>query len=102
MTDNAGRAVAQVVPNKVAGDMPIHVAAKFHTLEANTVIHAQNAALAGGAAGAAGGAAISGKLLAVILIAAGGIAGGVIAATRGGGSSPATITAGTPTVGAPR
>jgi hypothetical protein len=29
------------------------------------------------------------------------VAGGAVAATRGGGTSPTTITAGTPTVGAP-
>jgi hypothetical protein len=103
MTDNTGRAAAQgIVPNKVAGDMQIRVVARFKNLDANTVIHQQNAA----AAGAAASGAISGKVLAIILVAAAGVAGGVVAATRGGGSSPTptptvTITVGTPTVGAP-
>jgi hypothetical protein len=102
MTDNTGRAAAQgIVPNKVAGDMQIRVVARFKNLDADTIIHQQNAAGAGAASGA-----ISGKVLAIILVAAAGVAGGVVAATRGGGSSPTptptvTITVGTPTVGAP-
>ncbi len=102
MTDNTGRAVAQgMVPNKVAGDVQIRVVARFKSLDANTVIHEQNAV----ATAAAAGGAISGKVLAIILIAAAGVAGGVVAATRGGGSPTptptVTITAGPPTVGAP-
>jgi hypothetical protein len=102
MTDDTGRAVARgMVPNKVAGDVQIRVVARFRSLDANIVIHQQNVAAAAAAAAAAGGA-ISGKVLAVILIvAAAGAAGGAVAATRGGGTSPTTITAGTPTVGAP-
>lgn len=103
MTDNTGRAAAQgIVPNKVAGDMQIRVVARFKNLDADTIIHQQNAAGAGAASGA-----ISGKVLAIILVAAAGVAGGVVAATRGGGSpsstqpSTVTITVGTPTVGAP-
>jgi hypothetical protein len=102
MTDNTGRAVAQgIVPNKVAGDVQIRVVARFKSLDANTVIHQQNAVAAGAASGA-----ISGKVLAIILIAAAaGAAGGVVAATRGGNnrtpSSIVTITVGTPVVGAP-
>jgi len=102
MTDDAGRAAVRgMVPNKVAGDVQIRVTAQFKGLNADTVIHQQNAAAA--AAGAAAGGAISGKLLAIILIAAaaGAAAGGALAATRGGGTSPVTITAGAPTVGAP-
>ncbi len=102
MTDNTGRAVALgMVPNKVAGDVQIRVVARFKSLDANTVIHEQNAV----ATAAAAGGAISGKVLAIILIAAAGVAGGVVAATRGGGSPTptptVTITAGPPTVGAP-
>ena len=98
MTDDAGRAVARgIVPNKVAGDVQIRVVARYKNLDANTVIHQQNAS----AATAATGGAISGKVLAIVLIAAAGVAAGVVAATRGGGSTPVTITAGTPTVGAP-
>jgi len=102
MTDDAGRAVARgMVPNKVAGDVQIRVVARFKNLDANAIIHQQNVAAATAAAAATGGA-ISGKVLAIILIvAAAGAAGGAVAATRGGGSNPVTITAGTPTVGAP-
>jgi hypothetical protein len=102
MTDDAGHAVARgMVPNKLAGDVQIRVVARYKNLDANTTIHQQNVAAAA-AAGAAASAGISGKVLAIILVvAAAGVAGGVVAATRGGGASPTTITAGTPTVGAP-
>ena len=99
VTDDTGRAVARgIVPNKVSGDVQMRVVARLKSLNAETVIHQQNAA-----ATAAAGGAISGKVLAIILItAAAGVAGGVIAATHGGGgSAPVTITPGTPTVGAP-
>ncbi len=103
VTDDTGRAVAQgIVPNKVPGDMQIRVVVRYKNLDADTVIHQQNAAAA-----AAAGGAISGKVLAIILItAAAGVAGGVVAATRGGNggrqpSSIVTITVGTPVVGAP-
>jgi len=102
-TDNAGRALARgIVPNKVAGQAPIRVVARFRTLEANTVINTQNVVVAGAAGGVTAGAGISAKVLALIVIAAAGVAGGVVAATRGGGSTPVTVTAGTPAVGAPR
>jgi len=102
MTDDAGHAVARgMVPNKVAGDVQIRVVARFKSLNADTIIHQQNVAAAAAAAGTAG-AAISGKVLAIIIaVAAAGVAGGAVAATRGGGTSSTTITAGTPTVGAP-
>jgi len=102
MTDDAGHAVARgMVPNKLAGDVQIRVVARYKNLDANTTIHQQNVAAAA-AAGAAASAGISGKVLAIILVvAAAGVAGGGVAATRGGGASPTTITAGTPTVGAP-
>jgi len=126
-TDSAGRALAPgIVPNDVAGNVKIRVVARYKALEAEAVINTQNvlgaAAAAGGATvggaaggGAAGGGAagagaaaggISSKLLLIIGIAAAGVAGGVFAVTRGGGSSsssssPVTVTAGTPTVGAP-
>jgi hypothetical protein len=102
MTDDAGHAVARgMVPNKLAGDVQIRVVARYKNLDANTTNPQQNVAAAA-AAGAAASAGISGKVLAIILVvAAAGVAGGVVAATRGGGASPTTITAGTPTVGAP-
>jgi len=102
MTDDAGHAVARgMVPNKVAGDVQIRVVARYKSLNADTIIHQQNIAAAAATAGTAG-AAISGKVLAIIIaVAAAGVAGGAVAATRGGGTSPTTITAGTPTVGAP-
>ena len=68
VTDDTGRAVARgMVPNKVAGDVQIRVVARFKDLDANTVIHEQNVAVA---TAAAASGAISGKLLAIILIAA--------------------------------
>ncbi len=105
LTDNAGRATAHGIrANNVAGNVEIRVTAQYHNLNASTVIHQQNAALAGAAAGGA----ISGKLLAVILIGAAAAAGGVVAATRGNGSStpapsapPVIIAPGNPTVSAP-
>ena len=105
MTDDAGHAVARgMVPNKATGDVQIRVVARFKNLGANAIINQQNVAAA--TAAVAAGATISGKVLAVILVAAAaGVAGGVVAATRGGSSAvtitPVTITAGTPTVGAP-
>lgn len=106
VTDDTGRAVVRgIVPNKVVGKVQIRVVARFRSLQADAIISQENVAAAV-AAGAATGGAISGKLLAILLIAAAGAAGGAVAATRGGGASPApsptvTITAGTPTVGAP-
>ena len=102
VTDDTGHAVARgMVPNKVSGDVQIRVVARYKNLDANTVIHQQNVAAAA-AAGATASAGISGKVLAIIIaVAAAGVAGGVVAATRGGGTSPTTISAGTPTVGAP-
>jgi hypothetical protein len=101
VTDDTGHAVARgMVPNKVAGDVQIRVVARFKSLGAETIIHQQNVAAA--AAAVAAGGAISAKVLAIIIaVAAAGVAGGAVAATRGGGTSPTTITAGTPTVGAP-
>jgi len=98
VTDDTGRAVARgIVPNKVAGNVQIRVVARYKNLAAEAVINQTNAAAAAATSGA-----ISGKVLAIILVAAAaGVAGGVVAATRGGGTSPVTITAGTPTVGAP-
>jgi hypothetical protein len=102
MTDDTGHALARgMVPNKVTGDVQIRVVARFKSLGAETIIHQQNVAAAAAAVGTAG-AAISGKVLAIIIaVAAAGAAGGAVAATRGGGTSPTTITAGAPTVGAP-
>jgi hypothetical protein len=109
-TDNAGHALVRgIVPNKVAGQVQMRVVAKFRTLEANAVINTQNVAVAAAAGGAAGGvgggvaagAGISAKVIVIVALAAAGVAGGAVAVTRGGGSTPVTVSAGTPTVGAP-
>jgi hypothetical protein len=105
MTDNAGRAVAQgIFPNKVAGDVQMHVVAHFGNLNGNATIRSRNVAsaaaaaaaiaAAGGAgiAGASGGAATAGlSSLAVIGIVGGvaivGVVGGLAAAGAFSGSS---------------
>jgi len=103
-TDAQGRAVAaHIKRNNVAGQMQIRVTASYSGQTATALITQTN--LAGGSS--PGLSATAKVLIAVGL--AGGAAAGAIAATHGGGSSntpapaPAiTITAGTPTVGAPR
>ena len=110
MTDQQGRAVATGLrPNNIAGKFQIRVNATYQGMTGNATI-AQTNAMA--AAAAAGG--VSGKLLAIIAVAGGAAAGGAILATRGGKATPATpstppasrptvsISAGTPSVGAPR
>jgi hypothetical protein len=105
MTDNAGRAVAQgIFPNKVAGDVQMHVVAHFGNLNGNATIRSRNVASAaaaaaaiaaaggGGIAGASGGAATGGlSSLAVIGIVGGvaivGVVGGLAAAGAFSGSS---------------
>jgi hypothetical protein len=106
-TDAQGRAVATGLrPNSVQGNFQIHVSASNQGRTATAVINQTNSL---SAAAAAGG--ISAKTLAIILAVGGGAAvGGIVAATRGGRSAPTaapgppatTITAGTPTVSAPR
>jgi hypothetical protein len=113
VTTNAqGRAVATGIrPNNINGPMQIRVTASYQGQTASSVINQTNVngGAAGGGGGAAGGGMSTGAKVAIILVIVGAAAaGGAIAATRGGGSStPAApagiaITAGTPSVGAPK
>lgn len=118
MTDAQGRAVAMGIrPNNVNGPMQIRVTASFSGATASAVINQTNVNGSGGGGGSSGAATttstgLSGgaKLAIILLIVGGAAAGGIIAATHGGGggssSTPVTppivITAGTPTVGAPK
>ena len=117
VTTNAqGRAVATGIrPNNINGPMQIRVTASYQGQTASAVINQTNVGGAAGGSGAttttAGTGLSTGAKIAIILAIAGGAAaGGVIAATRGGGGGgnnnnmppPFVITAGTPTVGAPK
>jgi len=104
-TDSLGRATAKGIrPNQLTGKMQIRVSASANGQSVSTIITQMNVV------GASGGAGLSttAKVLIVVAVAAGGAVGAVLA-TRGSSSSstaasgPAaiTITAGTPTVGAP-
>jgi hypothetical protein len=107
-TDAQGRAAALGIKrNNVSGQMQIRVSASAGGATATAVITQTNVAATSGA-----GLSTTAKVLIIVGLAGGAVAGGVIA-TRGGGSSssggggtPATpsitITAGTPSVGAPK
>ena len=103
-TDAQGRAAASGIKrNNVSGQMQIRVTASYAGQTATAIITQTN--LAGGAGP---GLSTTAKILIAVGI-AGGAAAGAIAATHGGGSSsspaappPITITAGSPSVGAPR
>lgn len=92
-TDQAGRAVAVVKPNAVAGNYQMSVRATKGTLAGVAVVKGANVL------GAAGGIAGLGVGLTVAII-AGVVAGGVIAGTQltGGGSSRTRVSVGTPTL----
>ena len=98
-----GRATAAAIRrNNLSGQMQIRVTASFAGQTANAMITQTNVAAAAGAAGLSATA----KLLIILGVAAGAATAGAIVATRGGSSSPAapppiTISAGSPTVGAP-
>jgi hypothetical protein len=99
ITDAQGKAVARgIQPNKVSGKLQIRVNAKYQGLTQSTVITQTNAA----SAAAAGAGGISGKLLTLILVGAAAAAAGTAVALTRGGSPTAVVTAGTPTVGAPK
>ena len=99
-TDAQGRAVARGIKiNGIPGQMQIRVTASYQGQTATAAITETN--LGGGGKGLSKTA----KIIIIVALAAGATAG-AIAATRGGSSAPAaappiTITAGTPTVGAP-
>jgi hypothetical protein len=106
-TDAQGRAVARGIKfNNLSGQMQIRVTASSSGQTATAVITQTNVA---GAAASGTGLSTTAKVLIVVGIAAGAAVGAVLA-TRGGSSSSSsgtpsapsiTITAGTPTVGAP-
>lgn len=103
-TDNLGRASAKGIrPNHQLGKMQIRVTASANGLTASATITQMNVA----GANVGGGLSTTAKVLIVVGIAAGAAAGAIVA-THGGSSSSSgststgvTITAGTPTVGAP-
>jgi hypothetical protein len=102
-TDSLGRAAATGIrPNHVTGQMQIRVTASHNGLSASATITQMNVV----GANVGGGLSTTAKVLIVVAVAAGAAAGAIIA-TRGGGSSSTsttsaiTITAGTPSVGAP-
>jgi|HubBroStandDraft_6_1064221.scaffolds.fasta_scaffold293493_2 hypothetical protein len=101
-----GRAAASAIKrNNLSGQMQIRVTASFAGQTANAIITQTNVAAAAGA----GGLSATAKLLIILGIAGAAAAAGAVIATRGGSSSPSsppaappiTITAGSPTVGAP-
>ena len=106
MTDSRGRAVAKGMRvNNLQGKFQIQVQASYEGTTATTSITQVNSIITAAAAGG-----ISGKVIAILVIAGGAAAGGVIAAThKGGGASSTTpppptattVSAGTPSVGAP-
>jgi hypothetical protein len=102
-TDSLGRAAATGIrPNHQTGQMQIRVTASHNGLSASATITQMNVV----GANVGGGLSTTAKVLIVVAVAAGAAAGAIIA-TRGGGSSSTsttsaiTITAGTPSVGAP-
>jgi hypothetical protein len=102
-TDNLGRASARGIrPNHTTGQMQIRVTASANGLTASATITQMNVV----GANVGGGLSTGVKVLIVVGIAAGAAAGAIVA-TRGGSSSSSptttgiTITAGTPSVGAP-
>lgn len=103
LTDANGNAVARgMQANRLSGQYQVRVTASFQGQTASTAITMTNAAVAGAVAS---GAAL--KWLLVLGLAGGAAAGAVAATTGGGNNSPAarpstTVSAGTPTVGAPR
>ncbi|HXP86185.1 MAG TPA: hypothetical protein VN841_15780 [Bryobacteraceae bacterium] len=115
MTNAQGRAVATGIrPNNVNGPMQIRVTASFQGATASAVINQMNTggsgSGSGSTAGGGGGLSTGAKVAIILLIAGGAAAGGIVAATHGGGGSGGSasippgivITAGTPSVGAPK
>jgi hypothetical protein len=110
-TDGRGRAFAGGIAfNPQAGPMEVRVAASYAGQTASAVINQTNVVgpVVSGGGGAVGGGGISttAKIIIIVAIVAAGAAAGAVLATRGKSSSPsstptATITPGTPTVGAP-
>jgi hypothetical protein len=102
-TDSTGRASAVGIrPNQVKGQMQIRVTASANGQTATAIITQMNVA----GANVGGGLSTGAKILIVVAVAAGATAGAILATRGGSGTSTptsmaVTITAGTPTVGAP-
>ncbi|MEX2299376.1 MAG: carboxypeptidase-like regulatory domain-containing protein [Bryobacterales bacterium] len=108
-TDAQGRAVATgLQPNGVEGQYQIRVSASHQGQLASASISQANALGAAVAAGAS-----TAKIVTILAIVGGAVAGGVVYAAQQGSNGPsgnggppvsriANVTAGTPTVGAPR
>lgn len=108
VTTNAqGRAaMSGFRPNSATGQMQIRVTASFNGQTAAAVI---TQTMVAGGGGGGGGLSAAAKVWIVVGIAAGAGAGAFVAlhgtsssGSTGGGPNPITITAGQPTVGAPR
>ena len=113
LTDNQGRAIAKGLrANAEAGKYQMRVEASYQNVTASTTINQANAVLT---AGAAAGGGISGKAIALIAIIGGAAVTGVAVLASGGGNgggggttptpppapTPTTVSAGSPSVGAP-
>jgi hypothetical protein len=104
-SDRSGRAAAAgIIPNSQTGTWEIRVSASYQGQTAGAVI--TQTSVSGVSASSTGGG-ISKKGLIILLVVAGAIAGAVVGArSLGGGSSSASpgiiITAGAPSVGAPK
>ena len=105
-TDAQGRAqAAGIRRNNVAGQMQIRVSASFQGRTATATITQTNVT-----GGGSGGLSTTAKVLIAVGIAGGAAAGAIVATHNGGSSSTTTpaappaivITAGSPSVGAPR
>jgi len=105
-TDREGKAAAKgIIPNQQLGQFEIRVSASYQGRSATATITQTNVS---GISTTGNGGGISKKGLIILAIVGGAVAGGVIAARNAGSSSSMvtssggiTITAGSPTVGAP-
>ena len=98
-TDSAGRAIGRGFKvNKVEGKFQIQVQATYEGVTASAMIAQVNAGPAVGARHHG----ISGKMIAILAAAGGAAAVGIVLAARRGSSRTTTVSAGSPTVGAPQ
>ena len=108
-TNAQGQATARGVRfNQQAGPMQLRITASFGGQTASLIVNQTNVVGAGTAGGSSStGMSAGTKWLIIAAVAGGAAAAGIIAGTHGGGSSSTptptvTVTAGTPTVGAPQ
>lgn len=100
VTDSAGRAVGHgLTPNNISGNYEINVKVSYNGSNTETTIHQQNKSGQSSTTQRAT-RAVSAKTI-IIVVAAAAAAGAVAAILSLQGGSSTTITAGTPTVGAP-